>query len=72
MATGIDRGSRVRHPEIHVRIAFMDAAGVVAVMTEALRRARVPQAEIDVFRAEAAGGDHASLLRVCLHWADVS
>ena len=63
----------VKYPEIEVQLVGEDgnAFAIMGSVTEALRRADVPQAEIDAFIAEATSGDYDRLLQTCMRWVSV-
>jgi hypothetical protein len=62
-----------KHPEITVKLVGHDgnAFAILGKCTQAMRSARLPQAEIDAFMAEATAGDYDRLLQTCLRWFDV-
>jgi hypothetical protein len=63
-----------KYPNIRVNLSDCDgnAFMILGAVGKALRRAKVPQAEIDAFYAEAQAGDYDNLLRVCMAWVDWS
>ena len=64
----------IRYPKIKVRLVGTDgnAFSVMGNVRRALRKAQVPQAEIEAFVAEATSGDYYHLLATCMRWVDVS
>lgn len=66
--------SAVRHPEIEVELTGHDgnAFAVIGRVQRELRRAGVPAAEVDEFRAEAMSSDYDNLLATCCRWVSVS
>lgn len=64
----------IRYPNIKVRLVGTDgnAFSVMGNVRRALRKAQVPQAEIEAFSAEAMSGDYNHLLATCMRWVDVS
>ena len=63
-----------RHPDITVKLVGEDgnAFAILGTCRQAMRRARLPQAEIDAFMAEATAGSYDHLLQTCMRWFDVS
>ena len=63
-----------KYPDIHVQLSGQDgnAFNLMGIVNRALRKADVPQKEIDQFQAEATAGDYDALLRTCMKWVDVS
>jgi hypothetical protein len=57
-----------RHPTITVKLVGEDgnAFSILGRCTQAMRRARLPQAEIDAFMAEATAGNYDQLLHTCM------
>lgn len=64
----------VKYPRVFVRLTGADgnAHAVVGQVRHALRMARIPQSEINVFSAEALSGDYDKLLRTCMAWVNVT
>lgn len=62
------------YPEIVVPMVGEDgnAFAVLGRVQRALKRAGVPAAELDAFRAEATSGDYDALLATVMRWVDVS
>ena len=63
----------MKHPEIEVQLTGEDgnAFAVLGKVRKALRRADVPQEEIEQFTKEATSGDYDHLLGVCIEWVNV-
>jgi len=63
-----------RHPEITVQLTGRDgnAFAVIGRVRQALRRARVPNAEIKQFIEEATSSDYDHLLQTVMEWVDAS
>ena len=64
----------VRYPNISVKLTGIDgnAFMILGTMMRALRRARLPQEELDLFMNEAKSGDYDHLLQTCMKWVDVN
>ena len=64
----------VRYPNISVQLTGIDgnAFMILGTMMRALRRARLPQEELDLFMNEAKSGDYDHLLQTCMKWVDVN
>lgn len=63
----------VKHPEVTVQLTGTDANPfmIIGRVKEAMRRAKVPKAEIDKFIEEATSGDYDNVLQTCMKWVDV-
>jgi len=63
----------MKYPEIEVQLTGSDgnAFAILGKVSKALRRADVPQEEIEEFTKEATSGDYGNLLRVCMKRVDV-
>ena len=64
----------IRFPAVRVRLTGRDgnALAIVAAVSRALRKARVPAEDIDAFQAEAAlSGGYETVLRTALSWVTV-
>lgn len=63
----------MKYPEIEVQLTGEDgnAFAVLGKVRKALRRADVPQEEIEQFTKEATSGDYDHLLGVCIEWVNV-
>lgn len=64
----------IKHPEIAVTLVGGDgnAFAILGSVTQALKRAGVPQEEVDQFMTEATSGDYDHLLQTAMTWVDVS
>ena len=62
-----------RYPEVEVKLVGKDgnAFAILGRVCEALKRAEVPQAEVDEFMAQATAGDYDHLLHVVMEWVTV-
>lgn len=62
-----------KHPEITVKLVGEDgnAFAILGRMQRAMRRARLPDAEIQAFVDEAMEGDYDHLLATCTNWVTV-
>lgn len=62
------------HPEIRVKLTGTDgnAFAIMAKVSLAMKRAGLPQSEIDAFRADAMAGDYDHLLRAAMRAVTVS
>lgn len=65
--------SEIKYPEIVVKLVGENgnAFAILGAVKRALRRAKVPEAEIDQFYAEATSGDYDKLLRTCMSWVTI-
>lgn len=63
----------VKYPHITVELVGKDgnAFAVLGTVTRALRRAKVPQVEIDAFMTEATSGDYNHLLGTVMRTVEV-
>lgn len=63
-----------RYPNIEVQLSGEDgnAFAIMGAVRRALRRADVPNAEIEEFSREAMAGDYDHLLQTCMRWVDVA
>ena len=63
-----------KYPEIEVDLVGNDgnAYVIIARVSNALRRANVPDKEIIEFKIEAKSGDYNHLLQTCMKWVEVS
>ena len=66
--------TEIRHPEITVKLTGRDgnAFAIMGAVTGAMRRAKVPQTEIDEYMDAAMAGDYDHLLQTTMRWVDVS
>jgi hypothetical protein len=65
--------SDTKYPDIEVELVGQDgnAFAIMASVSKALRRANVPQAEIDEYLAESTSGDYDNLLATAVRWVSV-
>ena len=64
----------VKYPNIEVELVGGDgnAMVIMAKVARALRRAGVPQTEVDAYMAESMSGDYNNVLTTAMRWVDVS
>lgn len=64
----------IKYPAVKVKLTGEDgnAFAILARVQRALRRAGVPNGEIESFVAQATRGNYDHLLRTCMEWVDVS
>jgi hypothetical protein len=62
-----------KYPDVTVQLSGENgnAFAVLGATTKALKRAGVPQAEIDAYMEEAKSGDYDHLLQTTMRWVDV-
>jgi hypothetical protein len=65
--------SEIKYPDISVKLIGEDgnAFSILGAVKRALRKAKVPEAEIDRFYKEATSGDYDQLLRTCATWISI-
>jgi len=65
--------SDTKYPEIEVELVGQDgnAFAIMASVSKAMRRAQVPQAEIDEYLKESTSGDYDNLLSTAMRWVSV-
>ena len=70
----MSQGSEPKYPDVRVKLSGTDgnAFSLMGKVSQALRKASVPQAEITAFQAEAMSGDYDHLLQTCMRWVNVS
>jgi hypothetical protein len=63
-----------KYPDVVVQLTNQDgnAFFILGTVRRALRKANVPQAEIDLFIHEATRGDYDDLLQTCMKWVTVN
>lgn len=66
--------SDIKYPEIEVQLTGTDgnAFAIMGAVSKALRRAEVPQEEIDSYINQSKSGDYDNLLRTAMKWVSVS
>ena len=66
--------ANVKHPEVSVRLTGNDGNAflILSRVSQALRKAKVPDAEVQAFQDEATGGNYDHLLQTVMRWVDVS
>lgn len=66
--------SAVKYPEIEVQLTGIDgnAYAIMGAVSKALRRADVPQEEIDSYINQSKSGDYNNLLQTAMRWVSVS
>lgn len=64
----------VKYPGVKVQLSGEDgnAMAIIGRVRKALRRANVPDAELDKFAEEAMSGDYDNVLQTAMKWVDVS
>jgi hypothetical protein len=64
----------VKYPNIKVRLTGQsgNAFAIIGAVKQALKRAKVPGAEIHEFVNEATSGDYNNVLQTAMRWVDVS
>lgn len=64
----------VKYPDVEVTLIGCDgnAFAIMSVVSVALRRAGVPQDEINKYREESMSGDYYNLLQTAMRWVSVS
>ena len=65
--------NETKYPNITVQIVGADgnAFNVLSICTRAMRKAHLPQTEIDAFMTEATSGDYNHLLATVMAWFEV-
>ena len=63
-----------KYPDVEVELVGQDgnAFAILGAVSKEMRKAKLPKTEIDLFMAEAMGGDYNHLLRTCMKWVSVS
>lgn len=63
-----------KYPDIEVNLTGMNgnAFVIMGAVSNALRRAKVPEVNIKEFIDECKGGDYDHLLQTCFKWVNVS
>ena len=63
----------VKHPEISVKLTGQNgnAYMIMGLVQQALKRAKVPREEIDLYMEESTSGDYNHLLVTAMRWVNV-
>ena len=63
-----------KYPLIHVQLTGQDSNAfmIIGLVMKALRKAGVPQSEIDEFGDEATSGDYNNVIATAMRWVTVS
>jgi hypothetical protein len=63
----------MKYPNVKVKLTGKDgnAFAILGRVRVALKKAKVPQTEIDAFLSEAMSGDYNNLLCTCMKWVNV-
>jgi hypothetical protein len=63
-----------KYPEVEVKLVGQDgnAFAILGAVSKSMRKGGVPKPEIDLFMAQAMGGDYNHLLQTCMKWVSVS
>lgn len=66
--------SDIKYPEIKVQLSGKDgnAFNLLGIMQNALRKAKIPNEEIDAFFKDATSGDYDHLLQTCTKMVTVT
>lgn len=64
----------VKYPEVKVQLSDEDgnAFAIMGAVSKALRRAGVPQDEIDAYLAESKSGDYDHLIQTAMRWVETT
>ena len=70
----MSKDNGTKYPNVKVKLVGSDgnAFAILGKVKNALRAAKVPQAELDAFMKEAMAGDYDNVLATCMRWVDVS
>jgi len=65
--------SDIKYPRVEVELVGQDgnAFAIMASVSKAMRRANVPQSEIDEYLKESTSGDYDNLLATAMRWVSV-
>lgn len=65
--------NKVKYPDITVQLVGLDgnAFSILGRCRAAMKRAHLPEAEINEFTKEAVSGDYNHLLATCVEWFNV-
>ncbi len=63
-----------KYPDVEVELRGQDgnAFMILGLVQKAMRRAKLPTAEIEKWREEATAGNYDHLLQTCMKWVTVS
>jgi hypothetical protein len=63
-----------RYPDVFVQLTGQDgnAYAIIGAVRRALRRARVPAAQVAAFTAEATSGNYDNVLATAMKWVDAA
>jgi hypothetical protein len=66
--------SDIKYPDIEVQLTGEDgnAMMIIGRVCNALRRAKIPDVEIDLFTYGAMDGDYSNVLTTAMRWVSVS
>ena len=66
--------SEIKYPDVKVKLVGTDgnAFAIMGAVTKALRKAGVPQTELDAYYKESTSGDYDHLLRTAMRWVSVA
>jgi len=64
----------IKYPDIEVELVGQDgnAFAILGAVSKSMHKAKLPKTEIDLFMAEAMGGDYNHLLQTCMKWVSVT
>lgn len=64
----------VKYPNVDVLLTGQNgnAFNIIGLVQKALRRAHVPDEEVEAFRTEAMSGDYDHLIQTAMRWVNVS
>lgn len=66
--------AKPKYPNITARLVGQNGNAFVllGIVSNALRKGKVPQSEVEAFQKEAMSGDYDNLLVTCMKWVTVS
>ena len=66
--------SEIKYPDVKVKLVGNDgnAFAIMGAVQKALRKAGVPQSELDEYFKESTSGDYDHLLQTAMRWVSVS
>ncbi len=64
---------KTKYPDIEVELSEQDgnAFSIIGRVSKALRKANVPQGELESFRKEATSGDYDNVIQTAMKWVNV-